>query len=65
MEVGAWDVQGLSLLAKPAPRPTTAIWLVNPRIPAMSPSTSMEQGTCHTDLSVEQLPGNAVLSAWR
>ena len=54
MEVGAWDVQGLPLLAKPAPRPTTAIWLVNPRIPAMSPPTSMEQGTCHTDLTVEK-----------
>ena len=37
MEVGAQDVHGLPLLAKPTPRPTTAIWLVNPRIPALSP----------------------------
>ena len=55
MEVGARDVQGLPRLAKPAPRLMTAIWLVNPRILVLSPPpTPMEQGICHTDLTMEK-----------
>ena len=54
VEVGARDVQGLPLLAKPAPRQNYVPMASKPASSSHEAPTSMEPGTCHTDLSVEE-----------
>ena len=49
MEVDAWDVQGLLPVAQPAPRQS-----YTPMAGKPVPSTPVEPGTCHIDLSVEK-----------
>ena len=61
--MSAWDVQGLPLLAQPPLDRVAPPWLVNPRLPAMSP-TPREPGTRHTDKSVETIIKEGGREGW-
>ena len=55
--MGAWDVQALPPLARPAPRQSYAPMAGKPVPSSHEAPTPMEPGTRHTDLTVEELKG--------
>ena len=55
--MGAWDVQALPPLARPAPRQSYAPMAGKPVPSSHEAPTPMEPGTRQTDLTVEELKG--------
>ena len=58
--MGAWDVQALPPLARPAPRQSYAPMAGKPVPSSHEAPTPMKPGTRHTDLTVEELRGGGM-----